>query len=149
MAARSSDPLPGVRVHGPNGYDKGCGCMDCRRGNRERKAKARARTAERQRTVKVDHDTGQFEANVRAYLAEMAVQGTEAKLVGDLMLFNARLLDAIPDSGRWHLSRGAQQALNEGKEQLRKLKEAAGADKPQPDAGSDLDGFLNGLTQQG
>lgn len=148
MAARSSEPLATIGTHGASGYDRGCGCIDCRRGNRERQAKARARAKEKQSQPKVDHNTGQFELNVQAYIDEMGVQGAEAKLVADLMLFNARLLDAIPNSGRWHLSRGAQQALNEGKEQLRKLKEQGSAKPAGPDPESDLGGFINGLTQQ-
>lgn len=143
---RSPVPLEGIETHGAVGYDKGCGCDKCKRGQsarvkryRDRKAAGTVGTGPR-----IPTEAGKFERGVRAMVADIGATGTEAQLLVDMMIFNAQLLDSIPGNGRWHLAQSAQKAIRELREELHKL----GDSKPTPSAAGDLEGFLNGLTKQ-
>jgi hypothetical protein len=152
---RSTVPLDGVKHGTPGGYDNGCGCFPCRAANKDRVNKYRAKKEQNggkplSTSAKVPHDAGLFEADIIRFLAHINAEGDEAKLIGDLMVFNAKLLDSIPSTERWHLSNGTQKTLLDLKAQLTKLKaEQGGGDKPAPDPANDLAGFLGGLTTQG
>lgn len=153
---RSTVPKDGVKHGTARGYDNGCGCFPCRAANKDRVNKHRLKKEQNggrplSESAKVPHDAGQFEADIIRYLAHMDVEGEEAKLIGDMMIFNAKLLDSIPTSERWHLSNGTQKTLLDLKAQLQKLKAAAGGGEGEgkPDPANDLAGFLNGLTTQG
>lgn len=148
---RSSEPVPGNFRHGTGyAYDtKKCGCDVCTAYNADKKRKSRGEAPvapEVAATCQRGQAMGKFEQAARAFIAEVNATGAEAELLADMMVFNAQMLDSIPGNGRWHLANSAQKAMHECREELHKL---AGGSKPQPDAGSDLQGFLNGLTQQG
>jgi hypothetical protein len=105
--------------------------------------------------VNLDTEPGRFAKNVQAFIDSVGVDGEEATLIGDLMLFNARLLDNIAATGdRWHLAGSSQKTLLELKAQLRRLADAKAEAKPGgPAAAGDdpaggLEGFLGGLTSQ-
>jgi hypothetical protein len=155
MANRSSEPLAGITTHGVGGYDKGCGCLECRRGNRDRAARHRAaKKAKAEAPVESPKlDQGQFVRKAQAFITELDVQGEEAELLAAMLIFNARLLDHIAlTSERWHLAGSAQKTVLELKAQLRRLKDGTGEGKPAPrgdDPKDELAGLLNGLTQQG
>ena len=153
--SRSTEPLEGVKTHGAAGYDKGCGCLTCRGGNRDRKAKARvSATAERVNKTHgpaVSDDAGAFVGKTQAFIKEVGATGDEAELLAALMLFNAKLLDNIAVTGeRWHLAGSAQKTLLDLKSQLRRLKDGGDGGKPAPtgDPKDELAGLLGGLTTQ-
>jgi hypothetical protein len=157
--ARPLEPLAGVTKHGTTrGYDKGCGCLDCRRANRERKNRALDKQAAAKKEsspppASPTHELGKFRRNVQAFIDNLAVEGEEAVMIGDLMLFNAELLDNIAATGeRWHLAGSTQKTLLDLKSQLRRLKdggEAGGKPAPTGDPKDELAGLLSGLTRQG
>lgn len=144
---RSPEPLEGIKTHGARGYDLGCGCPKCKRGQADRVKRYRDRKAAG--TVgdgapRLPASAGKFERGVHAMVKDINAQGNEAQLLVDMMVFNAQLLDSIPGNGRWHLAQSAQKAIRELREELHKL----AGDKPGPTPADDLDGFLNGLTKQ-
>lgn len=150
-SARSPEPLPEVKTHGARGYDLGCGCWKCKAGQnarlkryRERKAAGTVGTTV-PNVIQFPPSAGQFERGVLAMVHEIGAEGAEADLLIDMIVFNAKLLDSIPGSGRWHLANNAQKTIRDLTAELHKL---AGGKKPTPSAGEDLEGFLNGLTKQ-
>lgn len=159
---RSTIPISGVKHGTPTGYDKGCGCLDCRRANRER-ANARAdRKVARERAEEEARAAGlaagnvsltKFEGNAQAFLDGLGLDSEEAVLLGNLMLMNARLLDNINATGeRWHLANATQKSMLEIKGQLKRLKDESQPAQPAPSPGGDKDelgGLLSGLTKQG
>lgn len=155
---RPTEPLAGVKHGTTRGYDKGCGCLDCRRANRERVNKrntnrAAEKIASSPPPAQPGHEIGKFRRNVQALIDNLAVDGEEATMIADLMLFNAELLDNIAATGeRWHLAGSTQKTLLELKAQLRRLKDGAETGKPAPsgeDPKDELAGLLGGLTKQG
>lgn len=154
-ATRPSEPLATVRKHGLRGWMMGCGCVDCRDAKRRAQARYRANAALPEGVsadeVQVPHDAGLFEGNVLRFLAGLGLESDEAKMLGDLMVFNAKLLDNIPKTERWHLSGPTQRTLLDLKEQLQKLKGAdvGGEGSGAPAAGANpLGELLGGLRVQ-
>lgn len=153
---RPTEPLEGVKHGTAGGYDRGCGCFPCRAANRDRTNNYREKkrlNADKplKDSAKVPAEAGQFEADVIRWIADLGATGHEAKLVQDMMLFNARLLDDIPRTERWHLANSTQKTLLELKAQLQRIAGVAEAPggKGKGDASSDLAGFLSGLATQG
>lgn len=147
-STRSPEPLEGIKVHGARGYDLGCGCDKCKRGQAARVKRYRDRKAAGTvgtNVIRLPASAGKFERGVLAMVHEMSATGPEAQLLIDMLVFNAQLLDSIPGNGRWHLANNAQKAIRDLTAELHKL---AGG-KPDPTPASDLDGFLNGLAKQG
>lgn len=147
-SSRSPEPLEGVKVHGARGYDLGCGCDKCKRGQaarvkryRDRKAAGTVGTGN---VIRLPMTAGKFERGAVAMIAEIGASGPEAEVLADMIVFNAQLLDSIPENGRWHLAQSAQKSIRELREELRKL----AGDKPVPTPEGNLEGFLNGLTKQ-
>lgn len=158
---RSTIPIEGVKHGTVRGYDRGCGCLDCRRANRERvnknleNKKLRLAAAEAERAdaiVKGTQSMTRFEGNAQSFLDSLGLDTEEAVLLGNLMLMNARLLDNINNTGeRWHLANATQKSMLETKAQLKRLKDEAGGEKPAagPKPDDELGGLLSGLTKQG
>lgn len=147
-SSRSPEPLEGVKRHGAAGYDMGCGCDKCKRGQAARVKRYRDRKAAGTvgtNVIRFPVHAGAFERGVLAMVQDIGAEGAEAQLLIDMMVFNAKLLDTIPENGRWHLANSAQKAIRELREELHKL----GTGKPVPSAASDLEGFLGGLAKQG
>lgn len=145
----NDDPIPGVKHGTRQGYKAGCHCLACRRWNADEqkayRARAAAKEASEQAGVFVRPGAGKFEVRVLKVIAELGATGEQAEMVHDLMVFNAQLLDSIPESGRWHLAQGAQKTLLELFKQLKELAPA----KRGVDPATDLGGFVDGLTKAG
>ena len=147
-SSRSPEPLDSIKRHGARGYDLGCGCDKCKRGQAARVKRYRDRKAAGTvgtNVIRLPESAGKFERGVRTMVHEIGASGPEAELLIDMMVFNAQLLDSIPGNGRWHLANNAQKTIRDLTAELHKL---AGG-KPEPTAANDLDGFLNGLAKQG
>lgn len=146
-SSRSPEPLENVKRHGATGYDLGCGCDKCKRGQAARVKRYRDRKAAGTvgtNVIKFPSHAGTFERGVMATVHDIGAEGAEAQLLIDMMLFNAKLLDSIPENGRWHLAASAQKTIRDLKDELHKL---AGGKTP-PDPAGNLEGFLSGLTRQ-
>lgn len=146
---RSTEPLATVPSHGAAGYDRGCGCTRCRDGHKARLKRYRDRKAAGTvgtNVVRFPATAGKFERDVMAMCHDIGAKGAEADLLVDMMVFNARMLDQMAETGRWHLANAAQKAIRDMRDELRNM---AGVKPPTPSPGDNLQGFLNGLTKQG
>lgn len=146
-SSRSPEPLEGIKTHGAAGYDQGCGCDKCKRGQAARVKRYRDRKAAGTvgtNVIRFPMNAGKFERGAAAMVAEIGASGPEAEILADMIMFNAKLLDTIPENGRWHLAQSAQKSIRELREELHKL----AGDKPAPSPEGNLEGFLNGLTKQ-
>ncbi|TQJ41514.1 hypothetical protein FBY33_3629 [Arthrobacter sp. SLBN-112] len=96
------DPLPGIK-HGQSGYQKhGCRCFVCRRGKAD--AQARFRAKQRGEGVgAIPEGMGPVEASTRAVVDACGPQDDAGAALADVTVMHARLLDSIPETGRWHL----------------------------------------------
>lgn len=147
----SDEPLPGV-THGRNGYKKGCRCFECRRGHadelrgyRKRKDAAGSHPAG-QRRLMIPEGAGTMECRVRTQYHALNLSGPEADTLMDLGYMQAKLIDTIQDSGKWHLLPTAQKSLLDINDRLVKL--ANPVAKPGPIPESEVDDFVAGLRKQ-
>lgn len=152
------DPLPGIKTHGVPGWKQGCRCFECRRAHNEDMRQYRARVKAnggnppaRKKTVRVPAGAGVVETRIRNQFGQMGLEGNlEAQTLMDLAYINARLIDDIEDSGRWHLLSTAQKVLLDVMDRLRKLQApgAAGGSAGAGDEPEGVDDFVAGLSKQ-
>ena len=149
MAHDTPMQLPdGVQHATRKAYALGCRCFECRRWNADtmKEYRHKKRLQGDGPKVKIPAGAGPFQVRVLKVIAEMGCAGEQAEMLHDLMVFNAKLLDSIPDSGRWHLAQSAQKTILELHKQLKDM--APG--KPEgPEPEDDLGGWLNGISRAG
>ncbi len=149
MAHDTPLQLPEGVEHGTRkAYGLGCHCFECRRWNAEtiKAYRDKKKLQGDGPKVKIPTGAGAFQVRVLKVIAELGCTGEQAEMLHDLMVFNAKLLDSIPDSGRWHLAQSAQKTILELHKQL---KDMAPGKPAEVDPENDLGGWLNGITRAG
>lgn len=137
---RSDVPLENVK-HGPMGYKMGCGCETCRASNRRGQARKRendkvevppeqAKAVER--SAFGAFEPGSRERLVTKALEALKAEGPEAEALTSLAIMNARLIDTLPETGKWHLLSPTVRTL---RDLMRELKAIAGNPAPEPASG--------------
>ncbi len=97
------DPLPGIK-HGQSGYQRhGCKCFVCRRGKADAQARFRAKQRGEEVAPPSDEGVGPVEASTRGFIHVCGPLDDAGTALGDVAVMHARLLDSIPETGRWHL----------------------------------------------
>jgi hypothetical protein len=135
--------------HGSYGYKKGCRCFVCRQKHSEALKRYRDKKAKQEHPSMGKHLTlpdgcGSVELRVRTQYHALGLSGDEAKVLMDLGILQAKLIDSIPDSGKWHLLGSAQKSLLDINDRLMKLRTPKGLDDDEvgPISDGGLDAFL-------